>query len=40
LGLAISLKLVELMDGTINVESKEGIGSVFTINIPLVLVLA
>ncbi len=34
LGLAISKKLIELMGGTIKVESKEGIGSIFTICIP------
>jgi signal transduction histidine kinase/ActR/RegA family two-component response regulator len=35
LGLAISRSLVELMDGTINVESEPGQGAVFTVLIPL-----
>lgn len=34
LGLAISKKLIELMSGTIKVESKLGLGSIFTIEIP------
>ena len=37
LGLAISQKLVKLMEGTIDVESKEGIGSVFTVCIPFMI---
>lgn len=35
LGLAISRKFIELMGGTVKVESKEGKGSTFIINIPL-----
>lgn len=35
LGLAISRSLVELMDGTIDVESEPGRGAVFTVLIPL-----
>ncbi|MDO4502848.1 MAG: ATP-binding protein [Coriobacteriia bacterium] len=34
LGMAIVKKLVELMNGTIQVESREGEGSVFTVTIP------
>lgn len=33
LGLAISLKLVELMKGNISMESKKGVGSLFTIKL-------
>lgn len=36
LGLAISLALVQRMDGTLTVESEVGTGSVFTIRLPLV----
>ncbi len=34
LGLAITKQLCEMMNGTITVESKEGVGSVFTARIP------
>ena len=35
LGLAIAKRLAESMHGTIDVESEEGVGSVFTIRLPL-----
>ena len=34
IGMGITKKLVELMDGTIEVKSKQGIGSTFTVTIP------
>ena len=34
IGMGITKKLVELMDGTIEVESKQGEGSTFTVTIP------
>ncbi|NOZ46037.1 MAG: PAS domain S-box protein, partial [Chlorobi bacterium] len=39
LGLNISKKLVELMKGSISVQSKVNVGSIFTINIPGVIIL-
>jgi signal transduction histidine kinase len=35
LGLAITHQLVELMEGTIDVESETGVGTRFTVSIPL-----
>ena len=35
LGLSISYKLAQLLDGELSVSSKEGIGSTFTLNIPI-----
>ncbi|MCB0554220.1 MAG: response regulator [Phaeodactylibacter sp.] len=35
IGLALTRELIELMDGTISVESREGIGSRFTVSLPI-----
>ncbi len=35
LGLAISKRFIDMMDGTINIDSRKGVGSLFTIVIPL-----
>jgi signal transduction histidine kinase len=35
LGLAISRDLAEAMDGTLTVESEKGVGSVFTVSLPV-----
>ncbi|MGB1241104.1 MAG: ATP-binding protein, partial [Chitinophagales bacterium] len=37
LGLSIVKQLVQLMDGSIEVKSREGIGSIFSIDVPLLL---
>ena len=36
LGLSISKELVELMDGTMEIESEEGVGTIFSFTLPLV----
>ena len=37
LGMAITKKYVDMMDGSISVESKKGVGSTFTVEIPMEL---
>ena len=37
LGMAITRKYVELMGGTITVESQKGVGSAFTVELPMQL---
>lgn len=38
LGMAITRKYVELMGGTITVESQKGVGSAFTVELPMQLI--
>jgi len=38
LGLSISYKLAELMNGELSVTSKEGVGSTFTLDIPITII--
>ena len=38
LGMSISKKLAELMNGTIEIDSTEGVGSTFTLKIPITIV--
>ena len=35
LGMSIAKKIVEMMDGDIHVESEKGVGSIFTVRVPL-----
>ncbi len=37
LGMAITKKIVELMNGDITVDSEKGVGSVFTVTVPLIV---
>jgi signal transduction histidine kinase len=39
LGLAITRQLIEMMGGAVSLESQEGIGSIFTITLPVELVV-